>query len=117
MLLTVSNQWISQFVVVYAVPYMIKGIKYGIFFFFGACILASGVTVFFFYPETKGFKLEEMHLIWNGSIWARKARAEGERLREELQNATDGLDSKAVEAEQGDAEHTESSSPQTRLDV
>lgn len=74
MLLTVLNQWLSQFVVIYATPYMIEDISFGVFFFFGACILISSVIVYLFIPETKTFPMEKMHLIFEGSIWARHAR-------------------------------------------
>ncbi|KAH8890685.1 MFS quinate transporter QutD [Thozetella sp. PMI_491] len=80
MLITVLAQWLSQFIVIYATPYMIANITYGTFFFFGACILISSGVVYCFIPETKGFPLEKMHLLFAGSIWAPTARREAERM-------------------------------------
>ncbi|KAI1875937.1 uncharacterized protein JN550_001433 [Neoarthrinium moseri] len=91
MLVTVSAQWISQFIVIYAVPYMIDSIKYGVFYFFGSCIFISTIIVYCFIPETKGFPLESIELIFNGSIWAPAARRNAERLLEE-QQANERLD-------------------------
>lgn len=79
MLLTVLNQWLSQFVIIYATPYMIDDISFGVFFFFGACILVSSIVVYLFIPETKRFPMEKMHLIFEGSIWAPGARKEADR--------------------------------------
>lgn len=84
MLGSVLNQWLAQFTIVYVTPYMISGTKYGTFFFFGSATFVSGIVVYCLMPETKGFTLEDMHLIFeNGYTWAPKARAEGERLRAE----------------------------------
>lgn len=58
------TQWLAQFVVVYALPYMISGIQYGTFFFFGACAVLAVVFAFLFVPETKGVVLEDMELLF-----------------------------------------------------
>lgn len=84
MLLAVLNQWLGQFIIVYVTPYMISGITYGTFFFFGSATFVAGIVVYCLMPETKGFTLEDMPLIFeNGYTWAPKARAEAERLRAE----------------------------------
>lgn len=99
MLVAVLNQWLAQFVIVYATPYMIADISYGIFFFFGACIAVSGVAVYLFMPETKGFKLEDMHLIFeNGHWFAPRMRAIAEELLAE-QSRTGGNKATAEEIE------------------
>lgn len=84
MLVAVLNQWLAQFVIVYATPYMITGISYGTFFFFGAWTLVAGIVVYCVMPETKGFALEDMHYIFeNGHWWAPTMRKVGEELRYE----------------------------------
>lgn len=68
-----------HFVVAYSIPYMIKDLKYGTFFLFGATTLLSAVIVFIWVPETKSFPLEKMNLIFEGPRWARSARKDAER--------------------------------------
>ncbi|KAH8668909.1 putative sugar transporter [Xylariales sp. PMI_506] len=63
MMCAVCMQWLSQFLVVYSLPYMIRNITYGTFIFFGSCIFVSFVFAFFFVPETKGVALEDMDLL------------------------------------------------------
>ncbi|KAH8892793.1 putative sugar transporter [Thozetella sp. PMI_491] len=102
MLVAVLNQWLAQYVIVLVTPYMIKDIKYGTFYFFGAGIFVSGVSVYFFMPETKGFSLEEMGMIFeNGEWFAPKMRAVGEQLRAERDPVT------AAESGKGDFAVTE----------
>ena len=87
MLVSVLNQWLAQFIIVYSTPYMMANIKYGTFYFFVSVILISGVAVYFFMPETKGFTLftlEEVDLIFdNGHLFAPRMRARGEQSRAE----------------------------------
>lgn len=82
MLLAVLNQWLAQYVIVYVTPIMIDHITYGTFYFFGSSIFVSALIVYFFMPETKGFRLEDMYMIFeNGHWFAPKARKVGEELR------------------------------------
>lgn len=57
-------QWLGQFIIVYSLPYMIKGITYGTFLFFGTCAVVAWLFAFFFVPETKGVVLEDMELLF-----------------------------------------------------
>lgn len=72
----VCIQWLTQFVVVYSLPHMVLGIKYGTFLFFGACTVLAIVFAWLFVPETKGVQLEDMDLIFGQrvSVFAGKAR-------------------------------------------
>ncbi|KAF4544943.1 Sugar/inositol transporter [Lasiodiplodia theobromae] len=64
MMLSVCTQWLSQFVVVYSLPYMVANITYGTFLFFGACTVAAFIFAYLFVPETKGVALEDMDLLF-----------------------------------------------------
>lgn len=79
----VCIQWLTQFVVVYSLPHMVLGIKYGTFLFFGACTVLAIVFAYLFVPETKGVQLEDMDLIFGPdvSIVAKKARRNYEEVR------------------------------------
>lgn len=57
-------QWLGQFIIVYSLPYMINGIQYGMFLFFGACAVVAFVFAWLFVPETKGVALEDMELLF-----------------------------------------------------
>jgi MFS family permease len=80
----VCIQWLTQFVVVYSLPHMVLGIKYGTFLFFGCCTVLAIAFAWFFVPETKGVALEDMDLIFGPdvSIAAKKAMRNYEELRD-----------------------------------
>ncbi|KAJ1333158.1 MFS transporter SP family sugar:H+ symporter [Microdochium nivale] len=77
MTLTICFQWLTQFMVVYDLPYMILGISYGTFLFFGSCIVVAIIFAWLFVPETKGLQLEDMDLLFGAdvSIFAKHAHA------------------------------------------
>jgi hypothetical protein len=81
----VCIQWLSQFIVVYSLPYMITDIGYGTFIFFGTCTVIAFLFAYFLVPETKGVAIEDMGLIFGPdvSIIAKKARCNWELNREE----------------------------------
>lgn len=53
-------QWLSQFVIVYSLPYMVVSIQSGMFFLFGACAFLASGFAWFCVPETKGVGVEDM---------------------------------------------------------
>lgn len=69
-------QWLSQFVVVYSLPHMIRGIGYGTFLFFGVCTVCAFIFAYFFVPETGGVMIEDMQYIFGPdvTIFAKGAR-------------------------------------------
>ena len=62
----VATHWLFNFVIARSVPYMISNISYGTYFVFAACTTLSIPFVWFLIPETKGFSLEEMDIIFEG---------------------------------------------------
>jgi hypothetical protein len=86
MVFGVCIQWLSQFIVVYSLPYMIKGIGYGTFISFETCCVAAFLFGYFLVPETKGVSIEDMGLLFSPgvSVIAQKARRNWEENRENL---------------------------------
>jgi len=71
----VCIQWLTQFVIVYSLPHMVLGIKYGTFLFFGCCTVLAVAFAWFFIPETKGVQLEDMDLIFGPDVSVRAGKA------------------------------------------
>ncbi|KAJ7693890.1 MFS quinate transporter QutD [Mycena rosella] len=59
-----ASQWIWQFVIARATPYMFQSMGYGTYLFFGLLTLVGGAYVFFVVPETAGIPIEEMDAIF-----------------------------------------------------
>uniref|UniRef100_J3L163 Major facilitator superfamily (MFS) profile domain-containing protein n=1 Tax=Oryza brachyantha TaxID=4533 RepID=J3L163_ORYBR len=59
---------------------MLCHLKFGLFYFFGACELVMTAFVYFFLPETKGIPIEEMDRIWGKHwYWRRFVDGDGDR--------------------------------------
>ncbi|KAJ4263018.1 hypothetical protein NW762_006631 [Fusarium torreyae] len=57
-------QWLTQFAITKALPYIFKSFGYGTWFFFATWMMIATVWAFFFLPETKGKTLEEMDVMF-----------------------------------------------------
>ncbi|KAL4803344.1 general substrate transporter [Aspergillus unguis] len=57
-------QWLIQFVITKALPYIFNSLGYGTWFFFAAWMLLASIWSFFLLPETKGRTLDEMDVIF-----------------------------------------------------
>ena len=68
MMCAVCMQWLAQFMIVYSLPYMVVSIKFGMFYFFGACTLVALVFAYLFVPETKGVPLENMGVLFGPDV-------------------------------------------------
>lgn len=66
--LSVSSNWIWNFLVGYFSPTITDkiGTKYG--FVFGSCCALGVLFIYFFVPETRGLSLENMDELW-GDLW------------------------------------------------
>ncbi|KAF5987537.1 monosaccharide transporter [Fusarium bulbicola] len=86
-------QWVTQFIVAYSLPHMVIGITYGIFLFFGACIVLVIIFAWLFIPGTKGVQLEDMDLLFgpDAPIFASRAR----------DNYLQGIGARALEERDG----------------
>ncbi|KAG2413575.1 hypothetical protein HFD88_002764 [Aspergillus terreus] len=56
-------QWLIQFVITKALPYIFSSFGYGTWFFFATWMILASVWAFFFLPETKGKTLEDLDII------------------------------------------------------
>ncbi|KAI9362198.1 general substrate transporter [Pilaira anomala] len=70
--ITTAANWLMNFVISLFVPVMLTTITWGTYVFFGCCCAVMAVTVYLFYPETKGRSLEEMDIVFSGPILAYK---------------------------------------------
>lgn len=65
--ITSSANWLFNFAVAQLSPLIMSKITWGIYLIFGFMGIIMGVSVFLFYPETKGRSLEEMDEIFESS--------------------------------------------------
>ncbi|KAL4987383.1 general substrate transporter [Aspergillus falconensis] len=57
-------QWLIQFVITKALPYIFKSLGYGTWFFFASWMMLATIWSFFLLPETKGKTLDEMDTLF-----------------------------------------------------
>ncbi|KAK7414330.1 hypothetical protein QQX98_006772 [Neonectria punicea] len=57
-------QWLTQFAITKALPYIFKSFGYGTWYFFACWMIIASVWAFVFLPETKGKTLEEMDVMF-----------------------------------------------------
>ncbi|KAI1761061.1 general substrate transporter [Hypoxylon sp. FL1150] len=94
---TTCTQWLGQFMIVYSTPYMIKNITYGTFIFFGASLVVGIVVVFLFVPETRGFSLEDMDILFNVKGLAATQRKKADEIIASQRAAENLVDVKDAE--------------------
>ncbi|KAL5361080.1 general substrate transporter [Aspergillus floccosus] len=56
-------QWLIQFVITKALPYIFSSFGYGTWFFFATWMIMASIWAFFFLPETKGKTLEDLDIV------------------------------------------------------
>ncbi len=83
--ITTAANWLMNFIISLFVPIMLTTITWGTYIFFGCCCAVMAICVFLFYPETKGRSLEEMDLVFAGSVLAYKdVKAADLKYREDV---------------------------------
>ncbi|KAJ1959633.1 hypothetical protein GGI12_004241 [Dipsacomyces acuminosporus] len=70
--ITTASNWLFNFVIGLVAPILIKKITWGLDLIFAVIMFASVGIIYLFFPETKGRSLEEMEVIFGGSVWAHK---------------------------------------------
>ncbi|TVY84653.1 MFS glucose transporter mfs1 [Lachnellula suecica] len=63
----ISTNWLTNFIVALITPRMLKSITFGTFYFFLVFCIILAFWVYFFVPETKGRRIEEMDEIFGGN--------------------------------------------------
>ncbi|KAI8333275.1 general substrate transporter [Choanephora cucurbitarum] len=84
--ITTSANWLFNFVISEICPVMLASITWGTYIFFGCCCIIMSVVVYVFFPETKGKSLEEMDMVFGGSVFAFKNQT---NISEEITVASD----------------------------
>lgn len=52
--------WLWTYVVTKALPSMYTSMGYGVYIFFASALICASVYAFFFIPETKGLRIDQM---------------------------------------------------------
>ena len=63
---TVTNFLQKQFFNTFVNPIALEAIGWKYYFVFVAVLACFGLTAYFFYPETRGYSLEQMAVIFDG---------------------------------------------------
>lgn len=58
--------WLWSFVVTKSVPSMFRAMGWGIYVFFGSILVSAALYGFFFIPETKGLRIDQMDMLFGG---------------------------------------------------
>lgn len=102
---TTCAQWLGQFVIVYSTPYMMTNIKSGTFFLFGSSVVFGLFFAMLLVPETKGFSLEEMDILFTRKGFAFTWRSQAEQCIRE--NRESGMTTASVLTEKRQELHVE----------
>ncbi|KAI8977354.1 general substrate transporter [Mycotypha africana] len=62
--LSTASNWLFNWVLNFVVPLLMERIRYGLYLLFAAFNLLMAIHVFIAYPETKGFTLEEIDIVF-----------------------------------------------------
>ncbi|GAB5593454.1 high affinity glucose transporter [Umbelopsis nana] len=67
--ISTATNWAMGVVIGEITPNMLDSITYGTYLFFGAWCFIMAITVYLFFPETKGVLLEDMDQIFESKSW------------------------------------------------
>lgn len=72
--------WLWTYVVTKALPSMYTSMGYGVYIFFATALICASIYAFFFIPETKGLRIDQMDRLFgftqleNASLAAKEDR-------------------------------------------
>lgn len=67
-------QWLTQFAITKALPYIFSSFGYGTWFFFAAWMMVATIWTYFCLPETKGLTIDQMDTLLYVSLSLRHLR-------------------------------------------
>ncbi|KAJ1664583.1 hypothetical protein IW140_005017 [Coemansia sp. RSA 1813] len=70
--ITTASNWLFNFVIGLVAPILMKRITWGLDLIFAIIMFAAVAIIYLFYPETKNRSLEDMEVIFTGSVWAHR---------------------------------------------
>ncbi|OAD66733.1 hypothetical protein PHYBLDRAFT_175027 [Phycomyces blakesleeanus NRRL 1555(-)] len=73
--ITVAANFCVQIFIVEIAPLMFLNILWGTYIIFGCLCFLISILIYYYYPETKGRSLEEIHLIFSGALFNQRAEA------------------------------------------
>jgi sugar porter (SP) family MFS transporter len=76
--LAVASQWASNFIWSFSTPYILAGLGWATFLLFGVLDLVIAGWVMVFLPETRGKRLEEVRMLFEGGREGRHSDGDGE---------------------------------------
>jgi sugar porter (SP) family MFS transporter len=65
--ITTAANWLFNFVIGYITPLLMDSITWGVYILLMCFCVVMSISVYFFYPETKGKSLEEMEVIFGST--------------------------------------------------
>ncbi|KAJ7859131.1 general substrate transporter [Mycena olivaceomarginata] len=68
MSVAIGVNWLFSFTISKLTPIMLNSIKYGTFLLFGFCCLTMAVWAYVCLPETTGYALEDIHLLFEDEV-------------------------------------------------
>ncbi|KAJ1814077.1 hypothetical protein LPJ75_002924 [Coemansia sp. RSA 2598] len=72
--ITTASNWLFNFIIGLVSPILIKKITWGLDLIFAIIMFVTIFVIYLFFPETQNRNLEDMEIIFTGSIWAHKDR-------------------------------------------
>lgn len=72
--LTTASNWAFNYLVSYFSPILMEKITWGLYIIFAAFCVTMTLAIYFFYPETRGYSLEEIDIMFKNNISARNPK-------------------------------------------
>ncbi|KAI8181243.1 Quinate permease [Colletotrichum sp. SAR 10_86] len=90
------TQWLIQFIITKALPYIFSSLDYGVWFFFACWMLTATIWAFFFLPETKGVTIDQMDTLFgyegDRQVHSQQAKADDRKSLDQNIREVDRVD-------------------------